>query len=265
MKKYFSFGGGVQSTAAMVLAAQGEIDFKTFLFADTGDEHPETYEYMENVHKPFMAKHGMELHVLKRVSKDGVERSIREEIMNEPNLIPLPVRLTVPRKGKYRAPPLNRNCTGHWKIRVLEKHIRKEGATMHDPVMMGLGISYDEIHRMSDSKRRYQINDFPLVDGKISRAQCRTIVKDAGLPPAPRSACFYCPFHNNDYWLRLRREKPDLFEQVVDLEEEMSKRTFERFEAHSTFKTYGKMRDLPDQQSLFEDGPDTCETAHCFV
>lgn len=265
MKRYFSFGGGVQSTAAMVLAAQSKIDYKTFLFADTGDEHPETYEYIENVHKPFMEKHGMELRVLKRVSKDGETRSIREEIEHEPNLIPLPVRLTVPRTGKHRAPPLNRNCTGHWKIRVLEKHIREEGATMHDPVMVGLGISYDEIQRMSDSKRRYQINDFPLIDGKITRDECRRIVKDAGLPSAPRSACFYCPFHNNDYWLRLRRKRPDLFEEVVELEREMSKRTLEKLGAPCTFKIRGKMENLPDQQSLFEDGPDTCETAHCFV
>lgn len=32
----FSFGGGVQSTAALVLAAQGELDCSTFLFANGG-------------------------------------------------------------------------------------------------------------------------------------------------------------------------------------------------------------------------------------
>ncbi|WP_254897837.1 hypothetical protein [Kitasatospora sp. NA04385] len=32
----FSFGGGVQSTAALVLAAQGRIDYRTFLFANVG-------------------------------------------------------------------------------------------------------------------------------------------------------------------------------------------------------------------------------------
>ena len=48
--RVFSFGGGVQSTAALVLAAQGKIDYQTFLFADTGDEHPDTYDYLNNVH-----------------------------------------------------------------------------------------------------------------------------------------------------------------------------------------------------------------------
>lgn len=40
--RVFSFGGGVQSTAALVLAAQGEIDFTAFIFANVGadSEHP---------------------------------------------------------------------------------------------------------------------------------------------------------------------------------------------------------------------------------
>jgi hypothetical protein len=40
--RFFSYGGGVQSTAALVLAAQGKIDYPVFLFANVGDdsEHP---------------------------------------------------------------------------------------------------------------------------------------------------------------------------------------------------------------------------------
>ena len=46
--RVFSYGGGVQSTAALVLAAQGKIDFPTFLFANVGDdsEHPATLRYV---------------------------------------------------------------------------------------------------------------------------------------------------------------------------------------------------------------------------
>lgn len=41
----FSYGGGVQSNAALVLAAQGKLDCKTFLFANVGDdsENPATF------------------------------------------------------------------------------------------------------------------------------------------------------------------------------------------------------------------------------
>lgn len=36
--KAFSFDGGVQSTAALVLAAQGKPDYRTFLFCNVGDD-----------------------------------------------------------------------------------------------------------------------------------------------------------------------------------------------------------------------------------
>lgn len=53
----FSFGGGWQSTAALVLAARGVIDFRTFLFANVGDdsENPETIEYVHQHAMPFAA------------------------------------------------------------------------------------------------------------------------------------------------------------------------------------------------------------------
>jgi hypothetical protein len=39
-----AYGGGVQSTNLMVLAARQQIDFRVFLFANVGDdsEHPAT-------------------------------------------------------------------------------------------------------------------------------------------------------------------------------------------------------------------------------
>jgi hypothetical protein len=40
----FSYGGGVQSTAGLVLAAAGRINFPNFVFANVGEdaEHPAT-------------------------------------------------------------------------------------------------------------------------------------------------------------------------------------------------------------------------------
>lgn len=54
----FSYGGGVQSTAALVLPAQARIDFPVFLFSNVGDdsEHPDTLRYVEDVAKPYAAK-----------------------------------------------------------------------------------------------------------------------------------------------------------------------------------------------------------------
>ena len=71
-----SYGGGVQSTALLVLAAQGEIDYPVALFANTGDdsEHPATIRYLRDVAAPFAAAHGIELVELQRRKRDGSTR-----------------------------------------------------------------------------------------------------------------------------------------------------------------------------------------------
>ena len=48
--KVFSYGGGVQSTACLVLVAQGKLGIQTFLFANVGDdsEHPATLRYVRD-------------------------------------------------------------------------------------------------------------------------------------------------------------------------------------------------------------------------
>ncbi len=69
----FSFGGGVQSTAALVLAAQGRIDYRTFVFANVGEdsENPGTITYVEKHTRPYAEAHGLTLIELDRVKRDG--------------------------------------------------------------------------------------------------------------------------------------------------------------------------------------------------
>ncbi|MFJ4917205.1 phosphoadenosine phosphosulfate reductase, partial [Streptomyces sp. NPDC088726] len=64
----FSFGGGWQSMAALVLAAQGGIDYRTFLFANVGDdsENPGTLAYFTEHAAPYAAAHGLDLIELER-------------------------------------------------------------------------------------------------------------------------------------------------------------------------------------------------------
>ena len=59
MKTFLSFGAGVQTTAMLILIAKGEIEADAVIFADTGAEHPETYEYIENYDKPLCEKVGI--------------------------------------------------------------------------------------------------------------------------------------------------------------------------------------------------------------
>ncbi len=73
----FSYGGGVQSTAALVLAAERRIDFPVFLFANVGDdsESPESLVYVHDVAMPFAAAHGIDLIELRRTTKRSLAAS----------------------------------------------------------------------------------------------------------------------------------------------------------------------------------------------
>jgi len=61
--RIFSFGGGRQSMAVLVLAAQGKVQYDAFLFANVGDdaENPDTLIYLRDYAYPFAEKHGLHL------------------------------------------------------------------------------------------------------------------------------------------------------------------------------------------------------------
>jgi hypothetical protein len=63
-----SYGGGVQSTALLVLAAPRVIDFPVFLMANVGhdSEDPDTPAYLHRYAQPYAENHGIQLQVIDR-------------------------------------------------------------------------------------------------------------------------------------------------------------------------------------------------------
>ena len=72
IRHVLSFGGGVNSVALMVVLLQEDLPFDEAVFADTGGEVPETYQYLETA-RQYLVEHGVPLTV---VSKRG--RSLYE-------------------------------------------------------------------------------------------------------------------------------------------------------------------------------------------
>lgn len=217
----FSYGGGVQSTAALVLAAQGRIDYPTFLFCNVGDdsEHPATITYVEEVAKPYAAAHGIDLIELRRVKRTGQEETLWGRLTkSDSRSLPIPVRMS-------NGAPGTRSCTADFKIRLVAKWLREHGATAENPAVTGLGISIDEIERArTDSGFDYQTLTYPLLDLRLTRSDCMRIISDAGLPVPGKSACFFCPFHTPERWRVMRREEPALFAKAVELERLLNER-----------------------------------------
>lgn len=261
----FSYGGGTQSTAALVLASEGKIDYRIFLFANVGEdsEYPETLRYVHEYAEPFAALHGLEFMEVRKRLRTGEAQTLLERIDASERSIPIPVRM-----GPGGAPG-NRTCTAEFKIRVIEKELRRRGATKDRKAIVGIGISTDEPGRVGseiDPRTEYQLRRYPLIDLGLSRADCQQVILSAGLPLPPRSACYFCPFHTAEEWRRLARNRPDLFEKACQLEEKMHARGAALGRGEFFFTRYGvPLRDLfhGNELPLFEDDDALSQEAGC--
>lgn len=160
-QRIVSYGGGVQSTSLLVLAAQGRIDFRTFVFANVGDdsEHPATLAYIEQHAKPYAASHGIDLHVVDRVKRDGTVETLYGRLTKEGSRsLPIPVRMS-------NGAPGTRSCTQNFKIEVIGKWLKAHGASKDNKATVGIGISLDEIGRVNNRKAMpYENPVYPLLD-----------------------------------------------------------------------------------------------------
>jgi hypothetical protein len=263
----FSFGAGVQSTAVLVLQAQGRLPepYDVFLFANVGDdsEHPDTLRYYREIHVPYAEKHGIHLEEVRKVRRDGTSPTLLEYTLADKRSIRIPMYLAGGGPGR-------RSCTADYKIHVIRKWQRQHGSSRENPAVCGLGISMDEIQRArTDSGFPDQILDYPLLDHKppLRRIDCYKIIAEAGLPKPPRSACWFCPFHSMEGWRQLKREKPDLFNQAVELERTLGDRRESLGKDRSHMTRFNRPLDqvVDDQLVLDLDGPDGCDSGSCFT
>ena len=72
---------------------------------------------------------------------------------------------------------------------------------------------------MKDSREDYITNLYPLIELKMTRRDCISIIEDAGLTVPEKSGCFFCPFNSTERWVQLLNRHPDLFERAIVLEE----------------------------------------------
>jgi len=192
MIKIASFGCGVDSVAGLLLSKEQGIEYDEIIFADTGNEMPETYAYLEYFEK----KSGF------KITKVKSHLGKIYDYYYDKRCFPLPTF---------------RDCTKKFKITPIRQYLRKKYGRK-ETFSMFLYIDYSEFHRMRTSDRKYITNCYPLVDLKLTREQLQDIITSKGYELPIKSGCFFCPFNTKKRWIDLRNNNSDLFEKSKELE-----------------------------------------------
>lgn len=207
-----SLGAGVQSSAMLLMAVHGELehlgDPRLAIFADTGWETPETYEWLGFLRLTAW-KVGIEIATV-------TERNLREE-----------ARTAAQGNGRWASMPLylkhadgtkgilNQQCSKEYKVAPARREMKRRGITSAE---IWLGISYDEVGRMKDSDVQWARNRHPLIERNITRLDCHRWLRDHGYPEPPKSACVACPWTHDARWFDRRENHPEEWADAVEAE-----------------------------------------------
>lgn len=230
--RVLSLGAGVQSTTLALMAAAGDLGDMPdcAIFSDTGAEPLPVYRHLDWIESqvPFP---------IHRVRKS--ERTLRDEILaasrDEDGAF---FRIPAFVMGEDGRPaPMSRSCTRDYKIDPIMRKVRelvglkprqsmrsflgiKRGLPVPPVVEQWIGISTDEIVRLKRARDPWVHSRHPLIEARMSRRHCLEWLAARGFS-APKSACTFCPWHDNAMWRDLRDNDPASFADAVEVDRAM--------------------------------------------
>lgn len=227
-----NFGGGVDSTAILVGLARlyraGDDDAKPdlILFADTGDEMPETYDNVNRMSQWCEDVFGIPITICSRPNnipgRVGYKSLSENCITNE----------TLPSEAFGRGA-----CSSKWKHEPMDAFLRGRKRPLRMGWLEANGfnqkplrmIGYDVTEAgnpkskrgknaaiSEDEMNRYS---YPLVDWGWTRQLCKEAIANEGLQVPVKSACFMCPNQTEAELLDMAQNAPELFLRALAIEE----------------------------------------------
>lgn len=211
MLTLLSLGAGVQSSTMALMAAHGEITPMpdAAIFADTQSEPMTVYKWLDwlEAQLPFPVY---------RVTAGNLHQKILAATRGERRMDERPP-FFVEGGGMLR-----RQCTSDFKLIPIHRKVRelvglrpRQWGKKEVCVEQWIGISIDEASRMKPSRCPWILHRWPLIEKEVSRRDCLTWMQQHGYPEPTKSACTFCPFHDNATWARMRRDDPAAFANAV--------------------------------------------------
>ena len=214
MLTVLSLGAGVQSSTLALMAAAGEITPmpNVAIFADTKAEPEAVYVWLDFLIKqlPFPVQ---------KVSVGNLREEILGGMVGKNRIDARPPFFTA------RGGMLHRQCTQDYKIDPIHRELRKllglkfrQRWPKEVRINQWIGISVDEVQRMKPSRISAVQNCYPLVRRRISRSGCIQWLKKHGFPIPPKSACVFCPYHDDVMWQEMKQNSPKDFARAVEID-----------------------------------------------
>lgn len=215
MMRVLSLGAGVQSSTLALMCAKGEYPAPDFaVFADTQAEPRSVYDWLDWLERqlPFEVV---------RVTGGSLETDTFADLEAKRfSHVPFYTESNGQREGF-----LKRQCTRWYKLDPISRLLREraglaKGQRSKGPVVeRWIGISRDEAHRMKPSREAWATHKWPLVDMGMTRHDCLRWMERNGYPRPPKSACVFCPYHDDALWRDMRDNDPESWARAVRMDE----------------------------------------------
>lgn len=230
-----SLGAGVQSTTLYLWACDSpaRLTIDAAIFADTGDEPRPVYDHLaclESLGGPPIIRASAGARLSDAI-KSGMNSTGQRFASIPAHLVDMSDGIFGQRTVRRAAGMQRRQCTSDFKVRVIERTIRRQlfglppGSPLRrgDSVTQYIGFSIDEEERAlrrgaADSPRGWSVK-FPLIEAEMDRADCEAYLRERVPHHVMRSACTFCPYRTDAEWLDLRTRDPSGFDQAVELDE----------------------------------------------
>ena len=258
MIQVLSLGAGVQSTTVLLMSLEGELPPLDYvIFADTRWEPRAVYEHLAYLQTLTT------IHVVSQgnIKEDALRSQVRGVAADGNRWVSMPYfTQSDDSNGMVR-----RQCTGEYKIRPIERFIRREVLGLakgqrgpkEPTIRQWYGISLDEHQRMAKNPNKFTTNYYPLIEKRMTRQHCIDWLEKRGIT-APGSACIGCPFKHNQEWRKLRDGSPTEWQDAVDFDKAIRKCGGERGDMflHADRVPLDEAhidRDMPGQLLLWND------------
>jgi len=227
------FGGGVDSTAMLVLLHLEGIRPDLITFADTGGEKPETYDHVRQMDQ-WLDSVGFPRVTWCKLKTTTDYSSLDGNCLDNETL----PSLAMGKKGcsvKWKQGPqdnflkgvntrygseenLPRNMANYAPVHPLWTESQETGRKIIK--LIGYDNGKADIRRSKNLKR--EDNDFlffyPLQDAGIDRPECVKLIQSAGINVPIKSACWFCPASQKWELWWLAGQHPELFLKALKIE-----------------------------------------------